>query len=534
MSEFTDTVLEYNAFDVVNTLEVSKELESGMDADYQATYDFTERLLEPLMFMMSRGVAVDMDELQIVKEGTIKKAQAKREKLNELAERELNPNSPAQLRQYFYVEKGIQPYTKRNAKGSSSITCDDKALQRIARGTATRRGLPEAKLIQEIRALEKLHGTYLDIAFDQDRRFRCSYNPRGTKFGRLSSSKTIFETGMNMQNLPHVFKKFLVADPGYMLWEIDKAKAEWVVVAYVSGDANMIKVIEEGLDPHIHTAHLMTGLPKELIEEESKLVGHLTDPQEVGEIRNKMRQASFAVANAFEAADFLPRTMSIRQCGKKSNHGLNYDEGYRTFALTNEMLEAEAKKVIQLYKYKAYPGIPIWHRSIQEQLRHDRTLYNCFGRKYKFLGRWDDDLFKAAYAYIPQSSVADLVNHGIIDSYYDRSDYMLRQELLGQVHDSVLGQNPISVIEEHEGEKDIYKMYTKDIHLNSIDMAKSMQVTGQYMNRELEYGGRSFHIDNDAKVGFSWGDMKDVKIDAPIETLAQQILGVYNEFQSGA
>ena len=67
-----------------------------------------------------------------------------------------------------------------------------------------------------------------------------------------------------------------------LLIEIDKSQAEWVVVAYRSGDANMIKVIEEGLDPHIHTAYLMTTLPKELIEEEGELIGHGTDQEYIG------------------------------------------------------------------------------------------------------------------------------------------------------------------------------------------------------------------------------------------------------------
>lgn len=511
-------VLIYNGYDVINTLDAWDNSVHLMDEDYKYTYDFTMKLYEPLMFMMTRGVRVDFDQLNKVKEDVQDRTRQKQAELNELAGRELNANSPKQLREYFYVEKGIKPYTKRNAKGESSITLDDKALQRIARGTATRGGYPEAALIQEIRGLIKLYGTYLDINFDEDRRFRCSYNPRGTKFGRLSSSKTILETGMNMQNLPASVKHFLVADPGYLMWEIDKAKAEWVVVAYVSGDANMIKVIEEGLDPHIHTAYLMTDLPKELIAEEADLVGHTSDPNEIESLRRKLCDGSPANANAFNKAEFLPRTMSIRQCGKKSNHGLNYDEGFRTFALSNEMPEADAKRIIQLYKYKAYPGIPIWHKSVQDQLRHDRTLTNCFGRKYKFLGAWDTDLFKAAYAFIPQSTVADLVNKGIIDSYYAEAPTCLNQlEMLAQVHDSIMGQYPILT-----GDLGDMRLF-----------AKALQTVGNYMDVEMTYGGRSFHIDNDLKVGDNWGKMYEVDISADLGTMSEQLMGVYNELRSG-
>jgi len=512
-------VLEYNGLDVINTLDVYENILPHLDERYITTYQFTERLLEPLMYMMTRGVLVDVERLEKVKEETDKKIIVKQQALNELAGEELNPNSPKQLKEYFYIKKGIPPYTKRSSTGSTTITVDDKALQRIARGTSSRPGLPEAKLIQEIRALKKLSGTYLDLDLDKDKRFRCSYNPRGTKFGRLSSSKTIFGTGMNMQNLPYVFKQFLIADPNYLMFEIDKAKAEWVVVAYASGDQNMIRVIEEGLDPHIHTAHLMTDIDPEIIKEDEEAIGHLTDATEIARIRKELASKSPAIRKAFEEASFIPRTMSIRQCGKKSNHGLNYDEGYRTFALTNEMLEAEAKKIIHLYKHKAYPGIPKWHKSIQEKLRHDRTLVNCFGRTYKFLGAWDQDLFKAAYAFIPQSTVADLVNYGVSDSYYDTKFPMNLVELLGQVHDSILGQYPL-------GNPKSFQTF--------LMAARAMQRVAKYMNREMEYSGRTFYIDNDMKVGNVWAGLKEVNLNASEANLAKELEGVYNELRAGA
>lgn len=508
---FDLNTLEYNAYDVVNTWEVNDEVSALMLPEYEFQYKLATDMIEPLMFMMTRGVRVDQEFLKQTREEANKRLDEKRLALNEMAGRELNANSSKQLQQYFYIEKGIKPYTKRNSKGGTSITLDDKALQRIARGTATRKPYPEAKLIQEIRGLVKLIGTYLDIDFDVDNRFRCEYKPVGTKFGRLSSGKTIFETGMNMQNLPAEFKNFLVADEGFMLAEIDKAKAEWVVVAYLSGDPNMIKVIEEGLDPHVHTAHLMTDMPKEFIEMEDKVVGHTSDPDLIGEARNRIRRGSPADAKILDNADFLPRTMSVRQCGKKSNHGLNYDEGFRTFALTNEMLEAEAKKVINLYKHVAYPGIPLWHKAVQDKLAKDRTLQNCFGRTYKFLDAWGTDLFKAAYSFQPQSTVADLVNMGIRDTYYDKLPQTDELELLGQVHDSVLSQHPTD---------------------NFYNMAYSLQYMGDRMDQEMEYGARKFRIDNDLKVGPTWGNMKEVDLNLPTDQMALKLEEVHNEFKS--
>src|SRR5258708_11281184 len=137
---------------------------------------------------------------------------------------------------------------------------------------------------------------------------RCAYNPRGTKFGRLSSSTTIFGTGTNLQNLPQEFKKFLVADEGYVFWEVDKRQAEGVVVAYLANDASMIKVVEEELDSHIYTAQMMFNIPAEVIEAESKLVGMNTDAELIAALRLNGGMESWMAR--------MPRSMSCRQCGK--------------------------------------------------------------------------------------------------------------------------------------------------------------------------------------------------------------------------
>jgi hypothetical protein len=44
------------------------------------------------------------------------------------------------------------------------------------------------------------------------------------------------------------------------------------------------------------------------------------------------------------------------------------------------------------------------------QLSKDRSLINPFGRRRIFMDRWGDELFKEAYSFIPQSTVADKLN----------------------------------------------------------------------------------------------------------------------------
>lgn len=168
------------------------------------TYNDTVALMDPLIYMTLDGLAIDRDKLEATKleiEGKIADLETE---LNEAADYPFNPGSSAQCAKYFYEHKGLPAY--RNATGG--ITTDDKAMSRIFRKTQLR----EAKLVQEIRGFRKLKGTYLDVEMDKDGRLRCSWNPRGTWTGRLSSSQTILGTGTNLQNLDPRFKSFIVAD----------------------------------------------------------------------------------------------------------------------------------------------------------------------------------------------------------------------------------------------------------------------------------------------------------------------------------
>lgn len=475
----TPEFLIYNATDAACTLACHNQFWEDITPDFSPAYQMTIDLYEPLIFLMTRGIKVNFDELEVTKRDIVAQAALRQEQLNQLVGRELNVNSSKQCQQYFYVELGIPPYYSEG-----KVTVDDLALQRLSRGTAQRAAVPAARLVQEIRGLQKLHGTYLDIEFDSDGRMRCSYNPRGTKFGRLSSSKTIFGTGTNQQNLPQEFKRFLVPDEGRCFVEFDKRQAEWIVVAYLTGDANMLSVVQQEKDTHIHTAGLMMeashGIPYEeacqIVARDGKLVGQNTDAELIRELRRadvllELHQAQ------------LPRTMSARQRGKKSNHGLNYDEGPNKYALINELTQAEGKQDVDLY-HRIYPGIRVWYEAVKRQLQKDRTLTNCFGRKVRFMDQWGTDLWKAAYSMLPQSTVVDSLNQGMCKVYHD--DLLTEEydiDLLAQVHDSILTQVPLT-------------------HLRNIGHIQNLVY--DYLSPELEYTGRKFKIPTDMKIGLNW------------------------------
>ncbi len=499
----------YNAKDTDTTLEIWEILEPRMKAGgYWPTYLRTEKLHYPLFFMMFRGMHADPEGIKEVKESLVDKIIQLQNEIDEIVKKKdinrtvrnvdtdtgtngyLNVNSPKQLQEYFYGFLGIKPYLHKKKP-----TCNDKALQRLAKGTATRAGLREASLIQQLVGLKKFRGTYLGMEFDSDSRFRCTFNPRGTIFGRLSSSKTIFHTGMNMQNLDPRFKGFLKADPGYALIEMDKVQAEWVATAYISGDPQMIRVVESGVDSHASTAQLITGMPIDIILEEHKLLKHASNPDEIQEIRKKFALADERVLEEYRKAIFIPRSMSLRQCGKKSNHAFDYGMGPTEFALQNETSNQDALQAYNGY-HRAY-RLRAWFQTIQYELGKNRTLYNCYGRKIKLLGPWDDPLYQQAYSFKPQSTVGDLTNDMVYDIYHSPDPAVQLIELLGNIHDSVLFQIPLSAGVEKIMEA-IYKVKV-------------------IAEPTLKYNNREFIIQTDIKIGPDWGNMKELSLEKPDE-----------------
>jgi hypothetical protein len=101
-------------------------------------------------------------------------------------------------------------------------------------------GLRQAKLVQDIRGLQKLYGTYLDLEFDTDGRMR-GHIIHGVQ------SLVVFPRVKQSSGLEQTFKTFLkslkssswqMTDTCFI--EADKRQAEWVAVAYICGDANML------------------------------------------------------------------------------------------------------------------------------------------------------------------------------------------------------------------------------------------------------------------------------------------------------
>ena len=372
------------------------------------TYERQCKLIEPLTFMMERGIKADMPAILEKAAQLDKEIEDLTRQLKAMVGYDINPNSPQQLQKFFYGIQGNAPYKKR---GTGNITTDNDAMKRLAR-----KGNQEAIMLQKVRKLSKIRSVYLEPEkFDKDGRIRCSYNPVGTRFSRLSSSENIFGTGMNMQNWPHDCLQYLKADDGYLYFGLDLAQAENRLVAYLGKIDSMIEAFETGKDLHRLTAGLILGKDPETISDE---------------------KGSCALGSGEH---------SERDWGKRANHGLNYDLGYKAFSMYYEIPENQAKMIVEKY-HKVYPGVRNgFHQYVRRSLRETRMLTNLLGRRTLFMGTLDDETFKEAYACIPQGTVGDIINERGINYVYYNQHLFRPVELLIQIHDQVGFQIPISI-----------------------------------------------------------------------------------------
>ena len=447
----------YNALDAAVCLEILPKVEEHIkQLGNQEIYEQQTRLIQPLLFFGDRGIQVLKDKLKERSTEIDAQIAEIRERLRPtMGDVADNLDSPKALATFFYITLGHKPYVDRK---TGNVTTDVTAITRLIR-----KGIKEAYDVGKYRKLSKEKNTYVEMDLDDDNRIRAAWNPVGTKQGRVSSGKTIFKTGMNMQNLPHSFLKYLIVDPGYLGFEIDLSQAENRVVAYIAPDQNMIRAFENKIDLHGQTASWIFQEHIDKIIQEDQDDVH---------------------------CDIGTGEFTKRFWGKKANHGFNYDFGYRAFALLYELSEKDSKRIHEIY-HIAYPGVHNYHRWVKDKLSKDRILINCLGRKRLFLDRWGDDLFKEAYSFIPQSTVADKMNKDGLLEITENPDIYERVEMLKQVHDSIKFQIPL------------------DAGISKI--AFYIDSVVKKLEEDLSFDNRTFSIPADTKVGTNFGKMTKVK-----------------------
>jgi len=428
--------------DAAVTYEIAEEIEKDMVEfgvkDFY--YKYVHPLIPILLKMQIRGVKID----QVVRAEAYlmyeKETIELQEKLDGAVGRAINVNSSKQMQQLLYIDLKLPTKYKR---GTTNVTANEEALQMLAKQHPS----PIFDLILSIRHNRKLMSTYLVDKGGKDGRIRCSYVIGGTETGRLSSRKSVFGTGTNLQNIPKgICRKMFVPDAGNVFIEADLSQAEARVVAYLSEEDTLIDLFNREGDVHSQNASRIFN-------------------KKIGDV-----------------------SLKDRDLAKKLVHASNYGIGPRTFGYHAGVGEREAKVLLQKY-FDTYPKIKAWQFAVQGRLRKSRTVVTPLGRKRTFFGRWNDKLYGEAYAFVPQGTVGDILNLAIIrfSSWMKGMENEDEVEIMLQNHDAVLIQCNENKVE-----------YFKKALNNAFDIPVMIR-------------GRELIIPVKFKVGPNWNDMEKLK-----------------------
>lgn len=449
---------------------------------YPTPFHFDMSLLEPVHYMMHRGIKVDVNKKAEYSKEYHGRWKARQQKLNAISGRDLNVQSPKQIKEWLYGDLGLPPrkyrgkLTTREDKIRNLMSlCQEKVNTLKTESGRERwlRGLLSIMLILQIRGLRKRIGSYIDVDIDSDRRMRTTLSIGGTETGRFSSSKTLWDTGCNLQTIPHELRSMFVADEGYELGEFDLNRGESWVYAHLSGDPTMMEILQEGRDFHAETAEAISGtfgtsMSAEEIHRGAKETGN-------------------------------EEAYKLRFLGKKANHAFAYRmSAYRAQEVVNEEADdtgitirvSDAKEMRRLWLQK-YIAIEQWWKNIENKLSdNDRVMETPYGRQRTFYERWGDDLFKEATAYVPQSTSVDYLNTGLLRVFHEMvkpGKYGL--EILHQNHDSIL-------VQWKEGARD-----------------QVIPEIAEKMEHPVDIGGHRVSIPIEAEYGKNWGDLSEYKLD---------------------
>jgi len=188
-------------------------------------------------------------------------------------------------------------------------------------------------------------------------------------------------------------RQMFVPDPGFILFDSDLQQADAQVVAWEADDAEL----------------------KEIFRDPTR------------DLHNENCRTIFGHSPVGKYAPLRPKA-------KAGVHLTNYGGNARTLSKTLGITVHEADK-FQATWFGAHPGIKDWHHEIERQLQTRRYVENKFGYRRFYFDRIER-LLPEALAWIPQSTVGLVINHGWLN--IDRN--LPEVQILLQVHDSIVGQ----------------------------------------------------------------------------------------------
>ena len=394
------------------------------------------------------GILIDKERRKELRKKYKEQDDGNEKELEGLLEYKINVNSPKQIAHLLYNELKLP---LRKDTGEETLQA---LIVNVIKDEKKKKIL---ELILRGRKIKKTIGTYLMAREDNDGRMRTHYNIVGTETGRTSTSKfkppdrpgvygLPFQTLTKHGDVGVDLRSMFIPDTNYTFLEADLSQAETRIVALLGRDEKALKAFEEGRDIHRLTASWIFGIAPEDINEEQRYLGK-----------------------------------KVRHAGERGM------EKGRLSQLAN-ISQWKANQILTKF-HSAAPNIEqVYFREIREALERDNLiLISAYGRRRQFFERWSEELWKEAYAQIPQADVTDHLKFALlrIRARLKPPDFMILQES----HDSFLAQVKLELLDEAAG-------------ISKEELEKSIDFSGCSLPRGM------LKISCEIKTGMNWEEMR--------------------------
>jgi DNA polymerase-1 len=397
------------------------------DEDLLKLFNEIEMPLVPVLADMERaGVKIDtayFKKLEVKNRELLKQVE---EKIYADAGQAFNINSTRELSRVLFDTLRLKPQRKTK----TGLSTDIRVLESL-QGSH-----PIIDNLISYRSLSKLKNTYIDalpkLVSPKTGRIHTSYNQTVVATGRLSSSDP------NLQNIPirdemgKSIRRGFVPEKGHVLLSADYSQIELRVAAHLSGDANMIRAFNDGIDIHAMTASSVFGVPMDGV------------------------------------------TPDMRRQAKVINFATIY--GVSPFGLSQqaEIGVKEAAEFIRIY-FETYPGFKKFIDETIEFARANGYVKTLLGRK-RGIDEIDSDTSfrregaeRVAINTPIQGTSADMIKIAMINISDDIKRKNMKTRMIMQVHDELVFEVP-------EEELDQAKTMVVDRMEHALDLAVPVKV----------------------------------------------------------
>lgn len=407
-----DQLWNYNVQDCITTLMCTESMQVELQKEKldQFFYNHVMRLQPHLVWMTVGGVKCDATLKSRITEDLAREVAHKRQQFLDAVreatgdiDRECNPNSPKQLADLFFsdlklVGRGTSTNRENRDRMLAHPRTTDDAKQVILR-------------LNEYAEDNKFFTTYADASIDDDGRFRCEYKQTGVQSapGRLSSSSTMWGSGLNLQNIPDRAKPMFMIDDGYEASYFDASQIEARFVAYLADIPTWKEQFELArLNPGSYDAHcaLAADMFKVPYNEVPKF-----DRNPDGSI-------------------------TMRYVAKRCRHGLNYRMGPDRLATAAGLSLSQADVAYTAY-HRTNPQIRDWWDATIKRVRQEHMLTSPMGRRWRLMQRLDDSALDSIIAFEPQSLAGDKVA-SVIYLCHDDPQWPRDARVILNIHDALI------------------------------------------------------------------------------------------------